>query len=298
MLVYSKKILLAVLFILALLPLMAQQDVSMRLQINNKEKLSVYCDEPLLIALHISNPKASADEQWNREAEGSLSELQEQHRNQKIADEKFTGETQQIEGAKKKIQTIVWGSNEIPVYHLVQVFCINITGDTLYIPLKLLNNSSIPVQFILDANAYYTLQWGIDRVAIQKLSPGKYFFTTTFGDYHSNSVELIIQPGSIPALTLHTVSMQSALGRFALTYGRPDSAIIHAKTILKTHPSSLAGLVLLGDAYIHKKNYDEALKSFQSALRNFKKQYPHSSEPPEYILGMIEQLKVYVKSKP
>ena len=94
--------------------------------------------------------------------------------------------------------------------------------------------------------------------------------------------------------------MQSALGRFALTYGRPDSAIVHAKTILKEcmSPSSLEGLVLLGDAYFIKKNYDEALKSFQSALRNFKKQYPHSSEPPEYILGMIEQLKVYVRSRP
>jgi tetratricopeptide (TPR) repeat protein len=296
--ILSKKILLAALLILAFLKLMAQQDVSMRLQINNKEKLTVYRDEPLLIALRISNPKASADEQWNREAEASLSELQEQHHNQKIADEKFTGERRQMEGAKKKIQSIVWGSNEKPVYYLVNVFCKNIKGDTLHVPLKLLNDSSIPVQFILDANAYYTLQWGIDREAIQKLSPGKYFFITAFGDYHSNSAELVIQPGTIPALTLHTVSMQSALGRFALAYGRPDSAIVHAKTILKMHPSSLEGLVLLGDAYVLKKDYDEALKNFQSALRNFKKQYPHLSEPPEYILGMIEQLKVYVKSRP
>ena len=277
---------------------MSQQDISMKLKINNKEKLSVYRDEPLLITLQVSNPKASADEQWNREAEASLSELQEQYRNQKIANEKFAGERHQIEGAKKKIQTIVWGSNEIPVYNLVRVFGINIKGDTLNVPIKLLNNSSIPVQFILDANAYYTLQWGIDRVAIQKLNPGTYFFTTTFGDYRSNSAELVLQPGSIPDLRLHTVSMQSALGRFALIYGRPDSAIVHAKTILKMHSSSLEGLVLLGDAYFQKKNYDEALKSFQSAFRNFKKQYPHSSEPPEYILGMIEQLKVYVRSRP
>src|SRR5437773_168275 len=113
--IHSRKILLTVLLTLSSLPMLAQQDISMKLKINNKEKLTIYRDEPLLVTLDLSNPKASADEQWNREAEAGLSELEAQHLNKNISDKKFANEKQHIESAKKKIQPVLLGSDETPV---------------------------------------------------------------------------------------------------------------------------------------------------------------------------------------
>ena len=93
---------------------------------------------------------------------------------------------------------------------------------------------------------------------------------------------------------LQTSKTQYELGSFALHYGKADTAIHYARKILKREPSSIDALVLLGEAYGSKKNYSEALKQFQTALKSFNRQYPNSPEPPLYITSMINWLKEQV----
>lgn len=269
----------------------AQLDIGLELLVNNKQKLSVYRDEPLLISLVVTAPKASANEQWNREAMAGLSLLQNKLDSQDITQEEFTKEKQQIEGALKNVIPVVLGSDHLPVYLLVQIIFNNIQGDTLRVPVTLLNNGTIPAEFILDANAYYHLEWAIDRETIQFIPPGKYSVKVGLLEKYSNPVTVTVTTKPIPASVLNTVKMQTQLGQFALITGKADAALIHAKRILKLNASSIEGHLLSGEAYYTLQHFPKALKSFRSALRYYNKKYPELREPPEYLLGMIQQVK-------
>jgi tetratricopeptide (TPR) repeat protein len=273
------------------LVLLGQQDILLHLKINNRQKLTVYHDEPLLLSLSISNPKASEEEQWNRSANYKSEELDKAYYDKKISEEEWKEEKQKLERNKKKQQTIRIGP-DTPLQQLIQFFITDEKGNRIdAVFMKLLDSAAMPAELILDANAYYLFRWGVDREFMRRLQPGKYFISTRIENYTSAQIELTIKDSPIPAQVLQTTDMQYQLGSFALQYGKVDSAIYHARKILKTDPSSIDALVLLGDAYTNKKNYSDALKQFQSALRSFNKQYPNSPEPPLYITSMIDWLK-------
>ena len=287
-----KKILLTIAAVACSLLLLAQQDVSVILRLNHQEKLSVYRDQPLVISLSISNPKASGYEQWNRQADNEIAQLEQNKRNGQMSDEQYNSERQRLQAGKKQVPAYSLGSASMPSWEMIKFRWIkNGKEQEIDIGTKLLNNDHVPAELMLDANGWYRLQWGIDRTATLQLKPGKYYLSVVIDKYRSNTVELEIKPMAIPTSTLNTEAMQMELGRFALLYKRPDTAIVHAKKALSINPKSITALVLLGEAYIQTRDYAAALQYFETALSYFTKQSPHVHEPPEYILEMIEWLK-------
>ena len=61
--------------------------------------------------------------------------------------------------------------------------------------------------------------------------------------------------------------------------------------ILQKNPGSLEALSLRGDVFVQQKKYPEALKDYRSALDLYYRQAGSFSEPPEYLLEMIELVK-------
>lgn len=277
-----KKILLILLLLLLHLIIAAQPEVAVKLSVNNKQRLTVYHDEPLLLSVFISSPAASANQQWNREAAIGLQLLKDQRDSQKITVEQFNA-------AREKIETSIKKTSPVILKSAVTFYLKEQKADTVNAPLKLLDK--MPAQLVLTADSFFVFQWGIDRKAMLKLLPGIYTLNVIINGYRSNTVQLIIQASMIPATVLETEKMQSVLGRFYLRYGNADSAILYAKKILSKQPSSVDGLVLLGDACIQKQDFAAALKAFQSALQAVRSRKSQFTEPPEYILGMIEWLK-------
>ena len=287
-----KKILLTIVAIACSLLLIAQQDVSVVLRINHQEKLSVYRDQPLVISLSISNPKASGHEQWNRQADYEIAQLEQNKRNGQLSDEQYNSERQRLQAGKKQVPAYSLGSASMPSWEMVKFRWIKDSKEQdINIGTKLLNSEQVPAELTLDANGWYRLQWGIDRTSTWQLKPGKYYLSVVIDRYNSNTVELEIKPIPIPVSTLNTETMQLDLARFALLCKRPDTAIVHAKKALSINPKSISALVLLGEAYIQTRNYASALQYFETALTYFNKQSPSAHEPPEYILEMIEWLK-------
>jgi tetratricopeptide (TPR) repeat protein len=284
-----KSILLILLLLLLHFVIAAQPRVAIKLSVNNKQKLTVYRDEPLLLSVFISSPAASANEQWNREAAIGLQQLKARRDSQKITVEQFNVARDKIEAAIRETSPAVLGSAATPISQLTTFYTKRQNADTIRAPLKLLDN--MPAQLVLSADSFYVFQWGIDRKAMLKLFPGIYLLNVVIDGFRSNTVQLTIQAGTMPATVLETEKMQSALGRFCLRYENADSAIFYAKKILRKQPSSVDGLVLLGDAYVQKRDFSAALKAFQSALQAVRSRNLQSPEPPEYILGMIEWLK-------
>ena len=286
-----RRMIIVLVLLFTTLLLLAQQEILLHFKINNQQKLTVYHDEPLLLSLSISNPKASEEEQWNRSANYQSEELDKSYYNKKISEEEWKEEKRKLDKNKKQQQTIRIGS-DTPLQQLIQFFFADEKGNRVgTVFMKLLDSAAMPAELILDANAYYLFRWGIDREAMLRLPPGKYFINVHIENYFSPQAELNIKSSLIPIPLMQTSKTQYELGNFALQYGKVDTAIYHAGQILKTDPSSIDALVLLGDAYISKKNYSEALKQFQTALKSFNRQYPNSSEPPLYITSMINWLK-------
>lgn len=271
-----KKILLILLLLLLSLLVMAQAEVAIKLSANNKEKLTVYHDEPLIVSAMISSPAVSANAQWNREAAIGLQQLNDQYKSKTITRQQFTQAKEKIEASKKTTSAIVLSSIDLRF------------KTSIALPLKLFTGAS---QMVLGADSVFLFQWGIDRAGMLSLEPGTYNLNVVIGNYQSNTIQLTILPAKITAAILQTAKMQLALGQFSLRSGDADSAVVHAKNILQQQPSSIDALVLLGDAYVQKQEHAKALKAFQSALLAFRTASPNSPEPPEYIIGMIEWLK-------
>jgi tetratricopeptide (TPR) repeat protein len=275
---------------------MGQQGIALNLRVNQGNKAIIYQDEPLIISVSISNPGATYNAQWNREADQSLQQLKTMHQNGEVTVEQYDQEIKRIQQSKKKIQIPAIGTISQPAYQKVKVEWKNELGTRMNnISMKLLSSSSMPNVLVLDANAYYLLQWGINRKEVGKLKPGKYILMATLDNYHSEPVELEILTSAIPSSKLNTIAVQHKLGKFELLSGQAESAAIHAKNILKLNSASVDGLVLLGEVNVQKNNYKEALKNFEDALMLFNKQKLSSPEPPEYIFGMIEWLKGKIK---
>ena len=209
-----------------------------------------------------------------------------------MSDEQYNSERQRLQAGKKQVPAYSLGSASLPSWEMVKFRWIKDSREQdINIGTKLLNSDQVPTELMLDANGWYRLQWGIDRTTTSQLKPGKYYLSVVIDNYRSNTVVLEIKPMAIPASSFNTEAMQMELGRFALLYKRPDTAIVHAKKALSINPKSISALVLSGEAYIQTRDYVVALRYFETALTYFTKQSPHVHEPPEYILEMIEWLK-------
>ncbi|MFL5741114.1 MAG: tetratricopeptide repeat protein [Flavisolibacter sp.] len=291
MLAYSRKIFLTILLLILSVLLLAQSP-RLHLEINGQTSLTLFHDQPLIISLSLSNATASEAEQWNRSTDQGLMQLEQMKQSKKMKDEAYNQEKSRLVASKKIISPAIIGSEQKPAIEWVKMNLVSLRGDSIgRLRAKIFDSAMVPAKMVLDANAYYLLRWGMDRSTVQAMKSGKYFLSIEVADAVSNRVELTILALPLPSLLLRTQKMQLELGNFALLYGRPDSATIHANTILKTNPSSIDGLVLLGEANIQKNNFHEALSNFETARLNFYKQNPHTPEPPEYIDSMIGWLK-------
>lgn len=272
--------------------LVAQENLFVHLELNNKVKLKVYHNEPVIISLSISNPGASEDEQWNRAANDWLAQLDSLHAHGEVSDSDYTEQKQQTLDSLREVDSVLIGSTQKPALQMVKFIWHDSQGNVLKnVPVRLLLNSASDDQFILDANGRYLLQWGIQPRDMRKLPPETYTLSISIGHYKSNKVKLTISQERIPVRNLQSPDMLMELGRFYLLYGRPEQAIIYARTSLLFNPRFINAYVLMGEANMQRNKNREALQNFQTALRLFNQQFPNSPEPPEFIQVMINELK-------
>jgi hypothetical protein len=292
----SSKLTILLILMLKSFLLVGQQGIALNLMVDKSKRATIYQDEPIIISVSISNPGATYNAQWNREADLWLQQLKSMYQNGEVSAEQYKEEIKRIEQSKKKVQVPSIGTISQPAYQEVKIEWKNEQGTLVdNVSMKLLNGSSWPTVLVLDANAYYSLQWGIDRKEVSGLKPGKYILLAILDKYQSEPVELEILTSAIPSSKTNTIAVQQKLGKSELLFGRVEPAAIHARNILKINHASVDGLVLLGEVNVQKNNYKEALKNFEDALIHFNKQKPSSPEPPVYIFGMIEWLKGKIK---
>src|SRR4051794_37291658 len=112
----SRKMTIVLVFVFTCLSLQAQQNILLYLKLNNQPKATVYRDEPLLLTLSISNPKASEDEQWNRSANYRAGELDKAYHDHEISEEEWKDEKQKLDKVKKTSELVRLGSTAQPVW--------------------------------------------------------------------------------------------------------------------------------------------------------------------------------------
>lgn len=272
--------------------LLAQAPFVLTLEVNRSSRVTIYRNEPLLVTLSISNPRAFLEAQWSREAGYWLKNLEDSFRAAVITKEKYAEARKAIEQEMKKAPFPVLGTAEKPWYELVQLqwqFLMNNKPVTVNTQRITISNQQAAI--VLDENAYCLLQWAVFPGSVSQLKAGKYTIVAEINNTFSAPVEILIKPADIPAVTLQTEAVQLKLGRFYLVAKDKKRALMHTKTLLKINPASVDGWVLMGEVLLVEEAYAAALQHFEKALALYKKQQPNTKEPPDYLLSTIQWLK-------
>ncbi len=262
-----------------------QQSLSITLRIQDEEQNTAYKNEPVLISLSITNKAAQYAAHWNRGADRRLQELQELLRLKKINQEEFDRETKDLDSNKMKIPAFAIGSSSLTWYSMIEWNIVSRQNNQTIAPSVvhyLPNPASEPVA-VMDELGYYLVYFGIDGGV---LPPGNYDITASINNNKgSNYLKIANSPMN------EKTAGEETLLRAGLYYwhaGDAEKALNSVNEVLKKSPENPGGLTQRGDIYVLQKKYAEALKDYQAALDLYYRHAGTYSEPPEYLLKMVE----------
>jgi hypothetical protein len=177
-------------------------------------------------------------------------------------------------------------------------------SDGEWVPLKfalrLMSKDPADPVVILGPGTSCSCEFGLDPNDVNELKPDVYLLkvlTTLVEERSNNSVELesnsalVVITGERAEEDERRIMLRS---RYFLRSGDPQAALESGKMFLKLKPSSIAGLLIMGEVEEARNNLDMALTFFKKAEEQHRKQYPGLEEEPRYIIRKIieTQLKI------
>lgn len=268
------------------------QKVNTILKINEYDQATAFQDESILLDIAVFNRKAKADRLWNIIGEERMDELNELLKQGKIKQEEYDREKTSIEKSRRTLTATELGSPTSSWTTAINWKVIN-TANRNYIqlPVTLMKRPSTDGTAVLDANGYYIACYGISPADLKSVPPGTYAIECIINNIPSNTVLLIVRGGMMSEAMAGSEPVLLRLGQYYWHAGSGDKVVEYAGKILAKNPSSLDGLSLKGDGEVLQKSYLPALESYNKAVKEYYKQNGVTSEPPEYLIAMIDFIK-------
>ena len=289
---YSSYKLLLALLLLWTTQSMAQKPITVTLSINYNSDLKVYHDEPLLLTVSVTNKEAQEDRRWNKAADRRLNELEELMQSNKISRENYDKEKKKLTDGKKEISSVTIGSSDKSWPSMVIWKAENTnSGVETTLRVKPLPNPSTEPVAVLDDKGFYQTYFGIDPGDMKNLPDGDYDIKAVIDGESSEAVHLLVRKENMSATVANSEEILLKTGQYYWHSGDSKRAMQFAEMILAKNPDSIDGLSLKADTQVMTKSYQPALETYNKALKEFYKQNPGNSEPPEYLLAMIEFVK-------
>lgn len=113
----------------------------------------------------------------------------------------------------------------------------------------------------------------------------------------SNTITVSFLKNRMPKAERETEEKLLACGRYFFKRKLHGDARKYAQMVLKSDPSSIEALNLLGDIEEREGNFEQAISAFEKAAEEFRTQKPRITEPPEVFLYKIEKLKILTEKK-
>jgi tetratricopeptide (TPR) repeat protein len=270
----------------------ASQPITITIKANYSNTVTIYHDEPLLLTVSLTNKEAQENSRWNKAADRRLNELEDLLKENKISKEVYDKERNALLGGKRSLEFATVGEMGKPWSSMIKWKLINTnsgTEDKLNVR-KMVNPSSEDVA-VLNDKGYYTAYFGLDVEEMKKIAAGTYEIIAEIENEKSKPVEVTLKNETMPAAIAGNEEMLLKNGQYYWHAGDVEQGMSYANKLLKRNPASVDGLSLKGDLQVMTNSYQPALESYNMALKEFYKQNPGLTEPPEYLLGMIEWLK-------
>lgn len=271
---------------------MTAQPITVTLTGNYSSDVKIYHDEPLLLVVYVTNQEAQENSRWNKAADRRLNELEELLKAGKIKQEDYDREKAKLTAGKKSISSVTIGSVGKPWASLISWKMVDTkSGTGTAIAPKMMVNPSSEEVAVLNERGYYTAYFGIDAAEIKNKPAGVYELTASVEGEKSEKLRLEISNVIAPAIIAGSEAMLLKLGQYYWHFGNGEKTIEYAGKILAKNPSSIDGLSLKGDGQLLQKIYQPALDSYTKAMKEYYRQNGTNSEPPEYLISMIDFIK-------
>jgi tetratricopeptide (TPR) repeat protein len=283
----------ALLFLFFVLPkISAQQPYTITLRVNYNAEAKVYHNEPVLFTVSVTNKEAQENNRWNNAADRRLNELEELLKTNKISREDYDKEKKKLNDGKKEISSVTVGSSDKGWPSMIMWKAVNTkSGEGITLVVKTLPNPSTEPVAMLGDKGYYQAYFGIDPDDLKKLPDAEYDIIAAIEGKNSDPVHVQIQREDMPATVANSEEMLLKMGQYYWHSGDSKKTMQYAEMILAKNSASIDGLSLKGDAQVMEGSYQPALETYNKAVKEFYKQNPGISEPPEYLLEMIELVK-------
>ncbi len=270
----------------------ASQPITITIKANYSNTVTIYHDEPLLLTVSLTNKVAQENSRWNRAADRRLNELEELLKENKITREAYDKERNTLLGGKRSLEFATVGKMGKPWSSMIKWKLINTNSGTeeMLNVKKMVNPSSEDVA-VLNDKGYYTAYFGLDADEMKKIAAGSYEIIAETENEKSKPVVMTLKNETMPAAIAGNEEMLLKNGQYYWHAGDAERGMSYADKLLQKNPASVNGLSLKGDLQVMSNSYLQALDSYNMALKEFYKQNPGLTEPPEYLLGMIEWLK-------
>jgi tetratricopeptide (TPR) repeat protein len=271
---------------------MTAQPITVILTANYSRDVKIYHDEPLLLVVSVTNQEAQENSRWNKAADRRLNELEELLKANKISREDYDREKKKLTDWKKEISSVTIGSPQKAWSHMIRWKAVNTkSGEETILTVKILPNPSTEMVAVLNEKGYYQAYFGINPDDVRKLPDGEYDITAIMEAESSEPVHLLIQKVNMPLAIANSEAMLLKTGQYYWHNENGEKAVQYADMILAKNPASVDALSLKGDGQIQQKLYQQALETYKKATAEYYKQNGANSEPPEYLLTMIEYVK-------
>jgi tetratricopeptide (TPR) repeat protein len=149
---------------------------------------------------------------------------------------------------------------------------------------------------VLDAATSAVADFGVDAAVLDRLSPGRYAIRAAISGrasgraYEVESNDIVVQLAGRQRRGTRRDLEERRL--FAATYahrrGRYREALAAAQRVIKGNPKNIRARILLGDVYVARRAFTEALSAYRDALAQFRAQIPAIEEEPRPLLSKIE----------
>ncbi len=271
---------------------MQAQNVNSILKINEGDEASVFQDECVLLDVSVFNKKAQSDKLWNMAGEERMVELIDLLKQGKIKQDDYDREKINIEKNRRTTATTELGSATSSWTSAISWKVMN-TANRNYIqlPVILMKKPSTDGKAVLDEAGYFIACYGIVPGDLKSVPPGTYAIECFINNIPSNAVLLKIQNGMMNSAVAASVPVLFRFGQYYWHNENGEKVIQYAEIILAKNPASLDALSLKGDGQVQQKLYQPALETYKKATAEYYKKNGINSEPPEYLLSMIEYVK-------
>jgi hypothetical protein len=271
---------------------MTAQPITVTLTANYSRDVKIYHDEPLLLVVSVTNQEAQENSRWNKAADRRLTELEELLKENKISREDYDKEKKKLTDWKKEISSVTIGSPQKAWPSMISWKAVNTkSGEEAALTVKILPNPSTEMVAVLNEKGYYQAYFGIGPGEVKKLPDGEFDITAIIEAESSEPVHLQIQKANMPLIIANSEAMLLKTGQYYWHNENGVMAVQYADKILAKNPASLDALSLKGDGQVQQKLYQPALETYKKATAEYYKQNGAGSEPPEYLLTMIEFVK-------